>query len=73
MVQTQDPQPFLSTVEEKELSSSLVDVARKQIIGLAESVGRMTGQKRISDGCFRRFMKGQPQLSLRKRDPTAYM
>lgn len=31
MAQTQDPQPFLSAVEEKELSSSLVDVARKQI------------------------------------------
>ena len=50
------PKPFLSTLEQKELSSCLVDVAkagygntRKQIMGLAESVardkGRMTGQK----------------------------
>lgn len=44
-------------------------------MGLAESVaqdkGRMTGQKKISDGWFRRFMTWQPQLSLRKGDPTA--
>ena len=76
------PKPFLNAVEEKELSSFLVDVAkagygktRKQIMGLAESVardkGRMTGQKRISDGWFRRFMQRQPQLSLRKGDATA--
>ena len=76
------PKPFLTAVEEKELSSFLVDVAkagygktRKQIMGLAESVvrdkGRMTGEKKISDGWFRRFMKRQPQLSLRKGDPTA--
>ena len=75
------PKPFLTTVEEKELSSFLVDVAkagygktRKQIMGLAESVardkGRMIGEK-ISDGWFRRFMKRQPQLSLRKGDSTA--
>jgi len=44
-------------------------------MGLAESVaqdkGRMMGQKKISDGWFRRFMTWQPQLSLRKGDPTA--
>ena len=43
-------------------------------MGLAESVardkGQMTGQKKISDGWFRRFMTWQPQLSLRKGDPT---
>ena len=60
------PKPFLLPVEETELSSFLVDVAkagygktRKQIMGLAESVardkGRMTRVK-ISDGWFRRFM-----------------
>ena len=76
------PKPFLTSAEEKELSSFLVDVAkagygktRKQIMGLAESVardkGRMMGQKKISDGWFRRFMKRRPQLSLRKGDPTA--
>ena len=76
------PKPFLTSVEEKELSNFLVDVAkagygktRKQIMGLAESVaqdkGRMMGQKKISDGWFRRFMTWQPQLSLRKGDPTA--
>ena len=41
---------------------------------LAESVARykwqMTGAK-ISDAWFTRFMKRQPQLSLRKGDPTA--
>ena len=41
-------------------------------MGLAESVacdkGRMTGQKKISDGWFRRFMNRQP---LHKGDPTA--
>ena len=66
----------------KELLSFLVDVAkagygktRKQIVGLAESVacdkGRMTGQKKISHGWFRKFMNRQLQLSLRKGDPTA--
>ena len=51
------PKPFLTTVEEKELSSCLVHAAkagygktRKQILGLAESVtrdkGQMTGQKK---------------------------
>ena len=75
------PKPFLTSVEEKELSNFLGDVAkagygktRKQIMGLAESVaqdkGQMTGQKKISDGWFRRFMTWQPQLSLRKGDPT---
>ena len=76
------PKPSLTSVEENQLSNFLVDVAkagygktRKQIMGLAESVardkGRMTGQKKISDGWFRRFMTRQPQLSLRKGDPTA--
>ena len=31
----------------------------------------MTGQKKITDGWFRRFMMQQPQLSLCKGDPTA--
>ena len=76
------PKPFLTCVEEKELSNFIVDVAkagygktRKQIMSLAESVardkGRMMGQKKITDGWFRRFMMRQPQLSLRKGDPTA--
>ena len=76
------PRPFLTGVEEKELSSFLVDVAkagygktRKQIMCLAESVardkGRITGEKKISDGWFRRFMSRQPKLSLRKGDATA--
>ena len=76
------PKPFLTSVEEKELLNFLVDIAkagygktRKQIMGLAESVardkGQMMGQKKISDGWFRRFMTRQPQLSLRKGDPTA--
>ena len=76
------PKPFLTSVEEKELSNFIVDVAkagygktRKQIMGLADSVAqdkrRMTGQKKITDGWFRRFMMRQSQLSLRKGDPTA--
>ena len=55
------PKPFLMPVEEKGLSNFIVDVAkagygktRKQIMGLAESVawdkGRMTDQKKITDG-----------------------
>ena len=53
--------PFLTSVEENELSTFLVDVAkagygktRKQIMGLAESVardkGQMTGQKKSQMG-----------------------
>jgi len=74
--------PFLTSVEENELSTFLVDVAkagygktRKQIMGMAESVardrGRMTGQKKSQMGGSRRFMTRQPQLSLHKGDPTA--
>ena len=66
------PKLFLTAVEEKELSSFSVDVAkavygktRKQIMGLAEPVardkGQMTGLKKISNGWFRRFMQRQPQ------------
>lgn len=68
------PKPFLTSVEEKELSNFIVDIAkasygktRKQIMGLADSVARdkrrMMGQKKITDGWFRRFMMWQPQLS----------
>lgn len=75
------PKPYLTSVEEKELSNFLVDVSkagygktRKQIKGLVESVVRdkgLTRVKKISDGWFRRFMQRQSQLSLRKGDPTA--
>ena len=76
------PQPYLSSVEEEELSSFLIDVAkagygknRKQIKSIAEAVARDKGRiktcNRISDGWFRRFMERQPKLSLRRGDPTA--
>ena len=76
------PKPFLVPSEEKELSQFLVDVAqagygktRRQVMTIAESVARDKGilepGRRISRGWFERFMRRQPQLSLRKGDATA--
>ena len=75
------PKPYLSSTEEKELGSFLVDVAkagygksRSQIKRLAEAVANDKGTlkgKRISDGWFRRFMERQPHLRLRKGDATS--
>lgn len=46
---------------------------RKQIMGLTESMahdrGQITGEKKISDGWFRRLMTRHPQLSLCNGDP----
>ena len=64
------------------MSQFLVDVAqagygktRRQIMTTAENVAHEKGTLkpgcRISRGWFERFMKRQPQLSLRKGDATA--
>ena len=76
------PKPFLSSAEEKELPNFLLDVAkagygksRKQVRNLAEAVahdkGRLTTDKKLSDGWFRRFMARQPHLSMRNYSPTS--
>ena len=38
---------------------------------MARDKGRLTINKKLSDGWFRRFMARQPHLSMRKGDPTA--
>ena len=76
------PKPYLSRLEEKELSNFVVDVAkagygetRKEIISIAENVasekGRLQEGKRFGKGWYRQFMERQPDLSLRKGDATA--
>ena len=76
------PKPYLAPAEEKELSQFLVDVAnagygktRSQVITIAQNVardkGRITADKKVSHGWFRRFMERQPQLMSRKGDATA--
>ena len=76
------PKPLLSNAEETELSKFLLDVvkagygkSRKQVKAIAESVargkGRLTADKELTDGWFRRFMLRKPHLSLCKGDPTA--
>ena len=76
------PKPYLSSTEEKELADFLVDVAkvgygrtRKQVCTIAGSCahdkGRLESPVVASHGWFVRFMQRQPQLSVRKGDPTA--
>ncbi len=75
------PKPYLTSAEEKELSSFLVDVAkaghgktRKQVKTIVEGVAREKGvlkKDRVSDGWWRRFLARQPLLLLRKGDATA--
>lgn len=77
------PSRYLSTEEEKELADHLVEVAkvgygktRKQVMTIAENVAKeksMLRKKRISNGWWRRFRERQPQLSLRRGDPTAHV
>ena len=75
------PKPFLTSVEEKELSSFLVDVAkagygktRKQIMGLAESVardkGRMTGFQMGGSGDLCKGSHSSPSVKETQR-PTS--
>ena len=77
------PKPYLSNDKEKELSSFLQSCAnvgygktRKDVMSIAQSVaddkGLLRGN-RISIGWWRRFLVHQPNLSLRRGDPTAHV
>ena len=76
------PRPYLAPAEEKELSMSIVDVAkagygktRKEIKAIAEKVANeekgIIRSKKVTDGWFKRFMDRHPNLSLCKGDATA--
>ena len=77
------PKQYLSTEEEAQLASHLVEVAqvgygktRKQVMHIAEQVARdksILRGDRISSGWWRRFTDRQPQLSLRRGDATAHV
>ena len=77
------PRPYLDSKEEKNLSEHLIEAAklgygktRKQIKGLVETVAKEKGilkSEKVTDGWWRRFMERQPQLSLRRGDPTAHV
>lgn len=38
---------------------------------MARDKGRLTNDKKLTDGWFQRFLARQPHLSMRKGDPTA--
>lgn len=76
------PKPYLVQAEENELSQFLVNVAQAgngktqwQVMTIVENVAHEKGTLkpgcRMSRGWFEGFMKGHPQLSLRKGDATA--
>ena len=76
------PHQYLTNEEEKNLAHYLEEVAdigygktRKQVQVIVEAVakekGLMDGNKKISDGWWRRFKERQSGLSLRKGDSTA--
>ena len=77
------PQPCLSAKEEKVLCDHLMEAAkagygktRSQVKLLVENVAKDKGilrSNRISDGWWRRFLQRQPNLSLRRGDPTAHV
>ena len=75
------PNTYLSSAEEEELTSFLMEVAkigygktRTEVKHLVEAVARekevLRGTK-ITDGWFRRFLERRPNLSLRRGDATA--
>ena len=79
------PSRYFDEDEEKTLSEHLVQAARvgygktrKQVLSIVENVARekdvlRSGSTRVSDGWWRRFMQRQPELSLRRGDPTAHV
>lgn len=77
------PRKYLSNDEEKDLADHLVEVAKigygktpKQVMSIAEHVAKEKNILRgeaISSGWWRRFQERQPQLSLRRGDPTAHI
>lgn len=77
------PKRYLSSEEERDLADHLVGAAkvgyrktRRQVLSIAEQVAKekqLLRKDRISDGWWRRFAARQPQLSLRRGDPTAHI
>ena len=75
------PVSYLTEEEEQELCDFLITVGeigygktRKQVKDIAEKVAREKGTLKgssVSDGWFRRFLERNPQLSLRRGDPTS--
>ena len=75
------PNTYLSSAEEEELTSFLMEVAkigygktRTEVKHLVEAVAREKGVLRgtkITDGWFRRFLERRPNLSLQRGDATA--
>ena len=77
------PRPYLDPDEEKELSSFLVSSAecgygktRQEVLTIVEKVANdkkiLKGNK-VSDGWWRRFLKRQEMLSLRRGDGTCHL
>ena len=77
------PKPYLSSSEETELSHFLktcTDIGygktRKDVMSIAQSVAADKGvlkSHKITEGWWRRFLKCQPDLSLRRGDTTAHI
>ena len=83
------PEPYLTSEEEKELATFLVDCAavgfgrtRREVMEIVEQVTlekeaaekrKILRAERISDGWWRRFQKRQKELSLRRGDNTSFL
>ncbi len=76
------PARYLQADKERALADHLLEAAtvgygktRRQVKGIVENVAReknLPRRSRVSDGWWRRFLERQPQLFLRKGDPTAH-
>ena len=77
------PKPYLTNEEEASLANHLVEAAsigygktRKEVKILVEKIAEdksvLRGSK-VTDGWWRRFRERQPQLALRRGDPTAHV
>lgn len=77
------PKRYLDDEEEKALATHLVEVAqigygktRGQVKSIVEKVAiekKILRSERVTDGWWKRFMERQPDLSLRRGDPTAHV
>ena len=74
------PRPYLSSQEENELETYLINASkvgygktRRQVIGNVATERGTKRKARVSDGWWRRYLQRHPKLSLRSGDATAHV
>jgi hypothetical protein len=77
------PKRYLVKSEEQALADHLIEAAsigygktRREVKMITEKVAKeknLLRKERVTDGWWRRFMERQPELSLRRGDPTAHV